>query len=223
MPEDPPDGTCYPCNETYSKRGMTTHLNSCREAPADTEGEPFHLVVEGQYRPSYWLHVDVSTGATLHALDRYLRDVWVECCGHLSAFTIDDDRYAVQPQPQFGERDMAVRLDEVLSEGLAFTYEYDFGTTSSLSLRIVDRGSGSPGETVTEQYGTVPVRLLARNDPPDIPCGVCTDPASVVCGIHNEALDGWLCEDCRGNHECEEDMFLPVVNSPRVGMCGYTG
>ena len=25
------------------------------------------------------------------------------------------------------------------------------------------------------------------------------------------------------NLKCEEDMLLPVVNSPRMGMCGYTG
>lgn len=29
--------------------------------------------------------------------------------------------------------------------------------------------------------------------------------------------------DFRKTHECGEDMLLPVVNSPRVGMCDYTG
>jgi hypothetical protein len=24
-------------------------------------------------------------------------------------------------------------------------------------------------------------------------------------------------------HECDKDMFLPVVNCPRVGECAYTG
>jgi hypothetical protein len=28
---------------------------------------------------------------------------------------------------------------------------------------------------------------------------------------------------CAGGHECGEEMLLPVVNSPRVAMCGYTG
>lgn len=35
--------------------------------------------------------------------------------------------------------------------------------------------------------------------------------------------EGWLCESCAKNHECDEDMFLPVLNSPRTGVCGYTG
>ena len=33
---------------------------------------------------------------------------------------------------------------------------------------------------------------------------------------------GWLCEAHAEKHR-HQDMFLPVVNSPRVGMCGYTG
>jgi len=32
-----------------------------------------------------------------------------------------------------------------------------------------------------------------------------------------------VCEGCAGEHECGEEMLLPVVNSPRVGMCGYEG
>jgi hypothetical protein len=32
-----------------------------------------------------------------------------------------------------------------------------------------------------------------------------------------------LCDDCAADHEHDEEMFLPVVNSPRIGMCGYSG
>ena len=35
--------------------------------------------------------------------------------------------------------------------------------------------------------------------------------------------EGWVCDECAPKHKCGEDMLLPVVNSPRVGMCGYTG
>jgi hypothetical protein len=32
------------------------------------------------------------------------------------------------------------------------------------------------------------------------------------------------CDECsKSNLKEYEDMFLPIVNSPRVGMCGYTG
>jgi hypothetical protein len=35
--------------------------------------------------------------------------------------------------------------------------------------------------------------------------------------------EGWLCDECAVGHECGEEMLLPVVNSPRVGVCGYVG
>lgn len=36
---------------------------------------------------------------------------------------------------------------------------------------------------------------------------------------------GRLCADCADDHgeECDRPAFLPVVNSPRSGVCGYTG
>lgn len=35
--------------------------------------------------------------------------------------------------------------------------------------------------------------------------------------------NGLLCERCAEKHHCGDEMWLPVVNSPRTGMCGYTG
>jgi hypothetical protein len=32
-----------------------------------------------------------------------------------------------------------------------------------------------------------------------------------------------LSEDCAQTHEFGEDVFLPVVNSPRTGVCAYAG
>ncbi len=34
---------------------------------------------------------------------------------------------------------------------------------------------------------------------------------------------GYLCEACLADHECDEEMFMPLVNSPRTGVCGYVG
>lgn len=44
-----------------------------------------------------------------------------------------------------------------------------------------------------------------------------------VCSICIYEGKGWVCDECAPEHECEEEMFLPVVNSPRVGMCAYYG
>jgi hypothetical protein len=39
-----------------------------------------------------------------------------------------------------------------------------------------------------------------------------------------ERQNPFYCELHSEDHDCEEaEMLLPVVNSPRMGMCGYTG
>lgn len=64
----------------------------------------------------------------------------VECCGHLSAFTIRDEQYESNPDPDcFWEklsRSMNYRLKDVVDVGDSVLYEYDFGSTTELMLKI---------------------------------------------------------------------------------------
>jgi hypothetical protein len=36
----------------------------------------------------YWLDVEAETAAALSKLDAFLRRTWLECCGHLSVFSV---------------------------------------------------------------------------------------------------------------------------------------
>jgi Plasmid pRiA4b ORF-3-like protein len=220
-------GKCNLCGETFSKAGMTKHLATCRQSHAlkKLEGHGnlrktnlFHLVVEGG--PAYWMHLEAPDDATLKDLDQFLRDIWLECCGHLSAFTIAGTRYDVDASTarEWGDldtRSMNVPLAEVLGPGIKCDYEYDFGTTTELTLKVVAERKG--------QARGKAVQVLARNDPPPIMCNVCGKPATQVCANCIWSGEGWLCDECAPDHPCGEEMMLPVVNSPRVGMCGYTG
>ncbi len=223
-------GTCSLCHGEFSKATMTKHLEACQrrahqaaaEAASRNPGrktKKFHLLVEGRDLPMYWMHLEVSTGATLADLDQFLRESWLECCGHLSAFEIGKQRYlshtGMYMDGEPDEKSMRVRLDKVLSPGLKFFHEYDFGTTTELSVKVL-------AEEAREAKGQ-PIQVQARNTPPLILCGVCGKPATEVCSqcVYDE--QGWLCEACAKAHECGEGILLPVVNSPRVGMCGYTG
>jgi len=218
-------GKCSFCNATFSKATMTKHLKSCkqRKTMSETSSErrksqktkSFHLVVEGRDLPEYWMHLSVPANTTLEGLDDFLRDIWLECCGHLSAFTIEGTRYSVSPMREYDERGMKVALDDVLDPGMKFYHEYDFGTTTELTLRVV---SELEGEAKSKS-----IQLLARNDSPSITCESCGKEATQVCSQCIYEGKGWLCDECAREHECGEEMLLPVVNSPRVGMCGYTG
>lgn len=224
-------GICTYCHGEFSKAAMTRHLEAC-EQRASTEAKAasgkrqkaqpsrkFHIVVEGRELPIYWMHLEVTASTTLATLDRFLRDTWLECCGHLSAFEIGGVRYAVDAGMDNGwdmdERSMRVRLDKIFSPGQVCSYEYDYGTTTELKLKVVS-------EREVEAKGKA-IQVLARNVPPVILCEECGKPATSVCSQCIFDEKGWLCDDCGEHHECGEDMLLPVVNSPRVGMCAYTG
>lgn len=217
------EGRCNLCNQILSKRAMTQHLKSCREKnPPKPQGKAkprkekvFHLVVEGRYLPRYWMHLEMPAKASLAHLDAFLRRVWLECCGHMSAFTIEKKRYSASPMMEWEEEGMGVALDEVLRPRLKFYHEYDYGTPTKLTLKAVSLTEGLIAEEL--------VRILARNEPPEITCNSCGKLATQVCSCWNWGGDGWLCDECAPKHECGEDMLLPVVNSPRTGMCGYTG
>jgi hypothetical protein len=52
---------------------------------------------------------------------------------------------------------------------------------------------------------------------------VCGQEATQVCTQCIYEDEGWLCDACVSEHKCGDEMCLPVVNTPRVGMGGYTG
>jgi hypothetical protein len=218
MPKTTSQGKCQLCKQTVSKQAMTAHLNKCMdEYLAEGNQRIFHLRVEGRGMPEYWLHLAVPASAPLHRLDQFLRDIWLECCGHLSAFHIAGETYESAPEedPWGGRaKGMSARLESVVTPGSKFTHEYDFGSTTELVLQVLGERQGKMSK----------IQLLARNDPPHIPCAECGKPATQVCSqCIYEGPEAWLCDEHAAEHECGEDYFLPVVNSPRVGVCGYTG
>lgn len=218
-------GQCHLCGGTFSKSAMTKHLKSCKQKEQNSKTsspgrsprktEIFHLLVEGRYSPDYWMHLEVPADAALEDLDSFLRRIWLECCGHMSAFTIEGKTYSVAPMAELDDESMETRLDEILSPGMKFRYEYDFGSTTHLAMKVVSQEQ--------KQIKDELITVLAMNEPPSIPCMSCGKMATQLCSECHWSGEGWLCDECAAEHECGEDMLLPVVNSPRVGVCGYTG
>lgn len=225
-------GSCLLCARSFSKSGMTRHLRSCRGDRSTGDGgsgsrpgrrrQGFHVVAEGLERPQYWMHLEMAGNASLMDLDLFLRRTWLECCGHLSSFVIRGRNHFLEDRGFWADRDdlnMEGSLKSMLRPGMRFVHEYDFGSTTELGLRVI-----SEVDTSVDQNE---VRVLARNDPPAIPCFKCESQAAQIC---TECLwdgRGFYCDDCarlhvRESRSCDE-MFLPVVNSPRMGECAYAG
>lgn len=216
-------GTCRICGKRMSKSGMARHLATHLKDQPSGRSRLFRLRIEDR-TGWYWIDVEIAASRRLGELDAFLRAFWLECCGHLSSFTVGGSEYSVSLPGEpldfgFGTpaRDMdEARLSAVLRKGQRFSYTYDFGTSTNLALRVVDERTGKAPDDV--------VRLLSRNEPPDFRCGVCGEPATQVCPYHwwDEPLR-FVCDDHVDETDCEEDVLLPVVNSPRVGECAYTG
>jgi hypothetical protein len=219
-------GICSYCCGSYSKSVVSRHLQACPARKAENEvpmkkgsdkGQAktiFHLQVEGLYRPMYWLHIEIAAKATLEDLDRFLRAVWLECCGHLSSFEIAGNTFFSEKMEP-GDRSMRIALEKVIAPGMKFEHIYDFGTSTELLIKVISARQGLAQNKK--------VRIMARNEPPEIKCDVCGKPATGVCCVCSDEGTGRVCDECGKKHECGEDMLLPVVNSPRVGMCDYTG
>ncbi len=124
-------GTCAFCHRELSKASMTRHLQSCEQRIA-MQGEgsrqkakkikAFHLIVEGYRLPMYWMHLEVAVDTTLATLDRFLRDIWLECCGHLSVFRIGGFNYYVDTEMDayywdIRRKNMQVKLERTDVEG----------------------------------------------------------------------------------------------------------
>ena len=146
----------------------------------------------------YWMHLSAAVEAPLKRLDAFLRRFWLECCGHLSSFTIGRQQYMSDGALEFGEQGM--------------TSARQRNSPSEWSLR---------DHTAQRQS----IELMARNDAPQAACQRCKrEPAIEMCAYcTSEDSEAWLCSVCAAIHECVPEGRLPVINSPRVGVCGYLG
>ena len=207
-------GICVSCSKEFPKRGMTKHIAVCEQRKSGNESH-LHLLVQGWYQPQYWLHVEAQPNAHLDDLDLFLRNIWLECCGHMSSFEIDGRQYVSGRTHDPEDRIMTAELCKVLIPAQKIKHTYDFGTSTELSLRVVGELQGA---RVKEK-----IRLLARNLAPQFECVNCGKPATQLCSQCSWEGDAWFCDGCASEHECGEEMLMPIVNSPRVGQCGYTG
>lgn len=213
-------GACTYCGRTLTRSGMRRHLEACpkrkaRLAEADdgtgTRRTFLHLDVRDAYDGDYWLHLEMEGSEPLSTLDAYLRHIWLECCGHPSEFSIGRRRW-------HREVDMTRPAGQIFRPGVELTHVYDFGTSTVTTIRLAGERRGK----ATSRW---PLVLMARNDAPELECHACGQPARWFC--HECFYDddhGLFCaEHQEGGHPHGQEGLLPVVNSPRWGLCGYTG
>ena len=123
---------------------MVGHLKTCLAGPVRTSGaaHPNILLLRAQanHIPPFWLYVAVRSDARLKDLDRFLRRIWLECCGHLSEFSGPSHQKISMNTPVGEAAGLVGRLE----------YVYDFGS----STRAHDQFIRSSGRSDQKQGAT---------------------------------------------------------------------
>jgi len=213
-------GGCAYCRREMTRGGMSRHLQTCarRQETITSVNQKrgrdqplYHLQVQDAWAGDFWLHLEMPGSATLEDLDHYLRAIWLECCGHLSRFSIGGWGSDEIPMHTRGHR--------VFEPGLELTHIYDFGTSSVTLVKVV---SMREGKATTRR----PAVLMARNGQSEAHCMECERPALWLCIECMCEYDepGTLCDEHAQTHSHDDyGEPVPLVNSPRAGMCGYVG
>ena len=189
---------CNICRTTLFGNESRGHIARCVEARYDIRGiraslkgrsRTVHISVGSPERP-HWMELGVRADTTLHELDRFLRSVWLECCGHLSHFDIagvvysvmvprPGDDFAFLPMDEREEqwRHMGRTVGTAIRPATWFEHQYDYGTTTGLDLRHAGEFEGlvqALGPSQPWHGGKIVV--LARNHPLQS-CSLCGRPA----------------------------------------------
>ena len=213
-------GKCAYCDLEFTRRGVAKHLNFCPQRldavtkATEKKRRPislYHLHIQAVGISAYWMELEMEGTATLEILDDYLRDIWLECCDHMSGFYAGG-RYR-------GEIRMSQKVDSIFAPGVKLTHIYDFGTESETLVKVL-------GVRVGHSVTPHPIALMARNMIPVGECIDCGQPASWFClkCLYEDEVWGTLCDEHVKTHpHAEEYELVQLANSPRFGVCGYTG
>ncbi|MCM1525551.1 MAG: hypothetical protein NC120_13980 [Ruminococcus sp.] len=98
--------------------------------------------------------------------------------------------------------------------GDVLLHEYDFGSTTETLITFI-------GTVYRKQQRGV--RLLARNVPMTFACCECGAPAEFIDTEGFDSENPFYCQKCAEKNDELYEMTLPITNSPRMGVCGYSG
>jgi len=205
------EGKCLYCGQVFAKRGigkhLATHLAEKEKADTNSQNQTYcHIVVDAG---EMFLQLLVKGDFTMKKMDDYLRRIWLECCGHMSGFSAKTT-----------EIKMSHKVMQVFNSYDKIQHDYDFGSTTRVFLKSINNYQLNIKENIT---------LLSRNEPLELMCAMCKTEAAVnLCTTCSYDEYSFFCEKCSEEHakvceDFEEYSSMPVVNSPRMGTCGYTG
>lgn len=129
----------------------------------------------------------------LQEVDEILREVWMECCMHLSTFTVKKnfmERTYISSEDSWDEDDgimSKTKVSKLFEPGLVLEYKYDMGTTSYATLTCIAKFKAAGTKAIENP-------VLARNIQPKGRCSQCKKLKS-DCMIDRYEYE-LICKDC---------------------------
>ena len=251
-------GWCHLCRNIIRANDAKAHVETCI---MDTvQSKYIAQAVEERYARScpimigvrseqlrHWMMLVVQPTTSLRQLDRFLRNRWLECCGHMSHFEISDVQYsACLPGPgdppmfdtdlvEPDELHMVYTVEETITAGLQFHHEFDYGDTTCLDIehmavlpmpyRYLRQFIKPPADA--QGHHDDFITIVAHNQPPER-CFTCGDiaywryaenPYIQVPPEHGGPIVAppYFCDNC-----APKDVPLVILrNSPRAGVGCY--
>lgn len=140
LDNDPNDGTCRICGNSFTYQGMTRHLKRCigqHAVPRDSsQWLHIRLRLWAIATNSHWVHVLVDPMESLQSLDAYLRQIWCRDHDGLSEFDLTRTIYASDLE-KIGDRKYPVesmdrRIETVIQKGTEIRHSYEVGAERSM-------------------------------------------------------------------------------------------
>lgn len=152
------------------------------------------MKITGEDDDKYVIHILIPTTYTLKKLDIFLRNIWLECCSHLSKFIIDETSYQcdglTSDNETENEQTMHHKLKNILEHTMVFKHKYDMGDTTTLVIEVIKKIKSNNNK----------IKLVSRNIEPKIRCCSCRKYNSKkICLICGEKI----CIECSKEHECD--------------------
>ncbi len=213
-------GKCAFCNRDYTKRGMARHLAICPERGVAPVASRKRTISDGVYYLraqdcegyGFWLDLEIHGWGTLDDLDQFLREEWLGCCDdHESGFYID-----VRHSFEVAKSN---HIHTAFENVKRVYYSLLTGGSSVLASCYISVVKVRVDARSSELRTT----SMARNVGHDFTCRECCKPAvefCSVCSLPDELWEDTYCEQHGSVHLHDQHSFmLPLVNSPRQGIC----
>ena len=134
-------GKCYYCGKELTERTIKRHMKNCSEMKKIIEDKIQNpkevrdqFLISIKYKKNsgkYCIYMSIDANLQLEHIDKFIRDIWVECCGHSSTFYIDKQEYSSNSD---GQLKMNIHLKDILNVNQKFEYKYDFDLTKTIDL-----------------------------------------------------------------------------------------